>query len=106
MESTLTSGAPSRESHWLVSLLAALEQQNANYQTRPIGLASLGRATIKFTWDDRNSQFYAKLVDTVPGTGCIGGDVVTGIDPQTQTVNQAAAKVHERILQFLRNVTM
>lgn len=104
MPSTLTSGAPYLDAHWLLSVLDTLRLQEAGYRTDAKGIAVLGRVTASFKWDDRNSQFYVTLIDTVPGTGCVGGDVVTGIDRQTQTVHQAADKVHRRVLQFLRRL--
>ncbi len=101
MASIMTSGAPKAQAHWLLSMLAALQQQDARYQVDPAGFARLDRVVARFFWDDRNARFYAKLVDNVPGSGCTGGDVVTGVDPWMQTVHEASAMIHGRVLEFL-----
>jgi len=97
-------GAPYEQAHWLQSVLSALPQLSQEYRIDPRGVAQLQRVTAKFAWDSEGESLYAKLLDTLPGSGCVGGDVVTMIDRRTQSVNEAAARIHGRIVSFLNSL--
>jgi len=98
--STITSGAPDLEAEWLVSVMQALEQLRP-YRTDPTGVIKMSRVIAKFQWDGVNHQFYANLTDSQHSFGSVVDSVITGIDPDRQSVNEAAAYVDGQIVQFL-----
>jgi len=102
MKSPLTTGAPREQAYWLESTMAALGQRNSKYRIDARGIVAFGRVTAKFNRDPSNDVFFAKLLDTLPGSGCIGGDVIPSIDPRIESVNAAAARIHGRIVTLLR----
>jgi len=100
MNTTLTTVAPDEHAYWLESVMAAFGHLSGQYRTDPRGIIAFGRVTAKFVWNSGNETFHATLLDTQVGSGCVGGDVITSINPRTESVNHAAARIHGRIVAF------
>jgi hypothetical protein len=62
------------------------------------------RAIAKFQWDDVVHQFHANLTDAQLSFGSAVGGVITGIDPQQQSIDEEAPCIDGRFIQFLNRL--
>ena len=98
---TSATGAPEAEALWLTLVIDALQELRPAYHPNPSGDIKLNRVVARFQWDRINNQFYANLMDAQSSFGSIVGGIISGIDPNAQSIPEAAESIDLQFNHYL-----